>query len=310
MQANRFVYGNTLHELAKKDPRIVIVDSDTTKTLNYESFVKEFPERRFSCGIAEQNMVSVAAGLATCGLIPVAGSFAVFTSMRALDQVRNGVCYNNFNVKLIGSHAGLETGPDGATHQAIEDIAIMRSLPNMKVLAPSTPMMTKALTELAVYTDGPVYLRFGKEPNQEWYAEGTVFPLGGSQELHQGDDAAIIACGRMVEQALDAAKLLAVKGITARVIDMYSIKPIDTEAIIRAARETKGIVTVEDHSVLGGLGGAVCEITAARHPARVIRVGVNDVFGRSGAAAALFEKFGLTPGKIVQAVESLVNLDW
>jgi transketolase len=306
MIANRFAYGNALYELAKKDPRIVIVDSDIAKGLNYGAFIKEFPERYFNCGIAEQNMVSVAVGLAACGLIPFAGTFAVFTSMRALDQVRNGACYNKFNVKLIGSHAGIETGQDGATHQAIEDLAIMRSLPEMKVLVPSTPVMTKALVELAAHTDGPVYLRLGKAPNPEYYPEGATFALGGSRELAKGNDAVVIACGRMVEQALKARELLEARGIKARIIDMYSLKPLDTEAIIRAARETKGIVTVEDHNILGGLGSAVCEITAFHAPARVVRLGMNDVFGRSGVADALYEKFGLTPERIAQAVASLL----
>jgi transketolase len=305
MKANRFVFGDMLCELAKEDPRIVVVDSDISVGLNYTPFSKEFPDRYFNCGIAEQNMVSVAVGLSTCGLIPFAASFAVFTSMRALDQLRNGGCYNNFNIKVVGTHAGLETGADGATHQSVEDIAIMRSIPNIKVLVPSTPIMTRCLTKHSAYTEGPVYLRFGREPCQELYGTEEDFPIGGSKELAHGNDATIISCGHMIGIALEAAKKLDEKGKKVRVIDMYSIKPVDTEAIVKAARETQGIVTIEDHSVIGGLGGAVCEVVSQYHPAKVLRIGINDVFGRSGSKDDLFEAFGLTVDNLVNTVLSL-----
>jgi len=231
MIANRVAYGNTVHELAKEDKRITVVDSDCVNVLNYGEFVKDFPERFFECGIAEQNMVSVAAGLASCGMISFVASFAVFTSMRALDQVRNMVCYNNYNVKVIGTHAGIETGFDGATHQAIEDISIMRAIPNMRVLAPSTPIMTAKLTKLMVDTDGPFYMRFGREPNAEYYPEDMEFRIGGSKTLRYGDRLTIMAYGRMVDFAVKASDALAKEGIHVRVVDMYSIKPIDGEAI-------------------------------------------------------------------------------
>lgn len=305
MKANRFEYGETLYQLAKEDPRIVIVDSDISIGLNYTPFIKDFPERYFNCGIAEQNMISVAVGLSTCGLIPFAASFAVFTSMRALDQLRNGGCYNNFNIKVVGTHAGIETGADGATHQSVEDIAIMRSIPNIKVLVPSTPIMTRKLTKYAAYTEGPVYLRFGREPCRELYEPEDEFPAGGSKELAHGNDAAIIACGHMDGIALEAAEKLEKMGKKVRVIDMYSIKPIDTQSIIQAAAETRGIVTIEDHSVIGGLGGAVCEIVSQHYPTKVLRVGINDTFGRSGSVKDLNEVFGLTVDNLVNTVLSL-----
>lgn len=305
MRANRFEYGDMLCQLAKEDPRIVIVDSDISVGLNYGTFIKEFPDRYFNCGIAEQNMVSVATGLATCGLIPFAASFAVFTSMRALDQLRNGGCYNNFNIKVIGTHAGIETGADGATHQSIEDIAIMRSIPNLKVLVPSTPIMTRKLTKASAYTDGPVYLRFGREPCAELYMPEDEFPIGKSKVLVQGNDAAIFACGHMVHIAVEASKRLKTIGKNVRVVDMYSIKPIDIQAILLAARETQGIVTIEDHSILGGLGGAICEIVCQHYPTKVLRVGINDVFGRSGTMAELNKAFGLTSDHLVETVLSL-----
>ena len=307
MIANRVAYGNTVHELAKEDKRITVVDSDCVNVLNYGEFVKDFPERFFECGIAEQNMVSIAAGLASCGKISFVASFAVFTSMRALDQVRNMVCYNNYNVKVIGTHAGIETGFDGATHQAIEDISIMRAIPNMRVLAPSTPIMTAKLTKLMVDTDGPFYMRFGREPNAEYYPEDMEFRIGGSKTLRYGDRLTIMAYGRMVDFAVKASDALAKEGIHVRVVDMYSIKPIDGEAIKAAVRDTGLILTVEDHNIIGGLGGAVSEYTAEHCPCRVYRMGMKDEFGRSGTCDDLFHKYGLTPESIVQRVHELLK---
>lgn len=300
MTANRVAYGQAIHDLAAGHQNIVVVDADLTNVVNYGPFQKDFPERYFECGIAEQNMVSVAAGLASCGFIAFTASFSVFTSMRALDQVRNMACYNNLDVKVIGTHAGIETGQDGGTHQSVEDMAIMRALPNMRVLAPSTPLMTSQLTKVMVDTPGPFYMRFGREPNVELYDETEQFPLGGSKTLREGSDLAIMACGRMVEFSLAAAELLMEKGIAARVIDMYSIKPLDTEAVVRAAKETADIITVEDHSVIGGLGGAVSECVTRHTPCRVDSVGLEDVFGRSGYYMDLFEHFHLTPQAICE----------
>lgn len=307
MIANRIAYGKTVHELAATDSRIAVVDSDCVNVLNYGEFVRDFPERFFECGIAEQNMVSIAAGLASCEMIAFVASFAVFTSMRALDQVRNMVCYNKFNVKVIGSHAGIETGFDGATHQSIEDIAIMRSLPNIRVLAPSTPAMTAKLTRLMYETDGPFYMRFGREPNQEYYPEDIEFELGKSKRLRDGDRLTIMACGRMVDFSVQAADILNKDGIKVRVIDMYSIKPIDGAAIEAAAKETGLILTVEDHSIIGGLGGAVSEYSAEYCPCRVVRMGMKDEFGRSGTCKDLFKLYELTTESIVSKVQELLR---
>lgn len=306
MTANRVAYGNTVYRLAKKNDRIVVVDSDCVNVLNYGAFAAEYPERFFECGIAEQNMVSVAAGLASCGMVPFVASFAVFTSMRALDQVRNMVCYNGYSVKVIGTHAGIETGYDGATHQAIEDIAIMRSIPGMTVLAPSTPHMTAKLTEVMAETNGPFYMRFGREANRELYPDHTEFTLGGSKLLKEGNRLTIMACGRMVDYSVLAAELLEKENISVRVVDMYSIKPIDGKAIEAAAAKTGRILTVEDHSIIGGLGGAVSEYSASYCPCHVSRMGMEDKFGRSGSCDELFHIYGLMPEDIAARVRKLL----
>lgn len=306
MIANRVAYGDTLIELAKENPNIAVLDTDVGKSTGTIQFKKAFPERFIEVGIAEQNMIGIAAGLASCGKIPFATTFAVFTSMRAVEQIRNSVCYTNLNVKIAGTHAGLETGADGATHQAIEDIAIIRSIPNIRLLVPSTPCATRKLTRLAAELEGPVYLRFGKEPAEELYSEEEDFPLGGSKQLTQGDDAAVLACGNMVVVALEAARILEKQGKKVRVLDMYSVKPIDEEAIVRATKETKGIVTIEDHNIIGGLGGAVSEIVTLRSPVKVIRLGLRDVFGRSGDMKGLHKLYGLTAENIVTAVRSFL----
>lgn len=305
-KANRVAMGEKVLELAREDSRIVIVEADMSGSVNFGPFIEAYPERHFDCGIAEQNMIGIAAGLSTCGYIPFAASFAVFTSMRALDQVRNALCYNSFKVVVVGSHAGIETGPDGATHQAIEDIAIMRALPGMTVLVPSTPYMTAQLTATAAYCSGPVYLRLGRDKMNELY-EGGAFPLGGSKTLIDGSDLTIMAVGTMVHAAKEAAEQLKPLGISARVVDMYSIKPIDRDTVIRAAKETRHIVTVEDHNIIGGLGGAVSEIVAEIGEGKVTRIGVNDVMGKAGKAGDLFKRFGLTPENIVATVNKIMK---
>ena len=306
MKAIRQVLGETLLELAEEDDRIVISDSEFDKGANLTGFATKFPERFFEVGIAEQNQFAIAAGLATCGLIPVAGTFAVFVSTRALDQIRNGICLSRLNVKIFGSHAGLEVGLDGGTHQGLEDISIMRTMPNLKVIVPSTPLMAKALIREMIYCDGPVYMRFGREPADELYSEKDKFTIGDSKLMRNGSDVTLIACGNMVKIAMEAADLLQQQGIRARVIDMYSIKPIDEAAIIAAAGETRGIVTVEDHNVVGGLGAAVCEVTASAKPCKVLRVGVSDRFGRSGKVEDLMKLFGLTPEHVASVARELI----
>lgn len=305
MIANRIAYGETLVSLAEEKPELMVLDADACKSTGTLVCQQKIPKQFIQCGIAEQNMVGVAAGLAACGKIAFAATFGVFTSMRAVEQLRNTVCYSNLNVKIGGTHAGLETGGDGGTHQAIEDIAIIRALPRMSLVIPSSPNATRKLTRLAAETYGPFYIRLGKDPTEELYDENEMFPLGGSKELHKGNDATIIACGNMVGRALEAAKLLEKQGKQVRVIDMYSIKPIDKDSIICAAKETGGIITVEDHSIIGGLGGAVCEVVSENAPAKVIRMGLKDVFGRSGDPASLYEMFGLTAEKIAEAVNAL-----
>lgn len=304
MIANRIAYGKAVHDEALVNKNIVVVDSDCIGPLNYNDFIKDFPERFIECGISEQNMVSIAAGIASCGKTVFVGSFAVFPTMRALDQVRNQVCYNNFDVKVIGTHAGVETGFDGATHQAIEDLAIMRSLPGMIVLAPSSPIMTDKLTHLIANTYGPVYMRFGKNPIEELYGSEGLFHIGGSKRLRDGSDITIMAHGRMVGRALKAAEMLEQDGIKARVCDMYSIKPLDTSEIDAAVKDTGMIITVEDHSVIGGLGSAVCEYLADKDGCKVYRYGINDMFGRSGISEDLFVLYGLTAEGIAKRVKT------
>lgn len=307
MIANRIAYGKAVHELALKNENIVVVDSDCIGPLNYNDFMNDFPERFIECGISEQNMISIAAGIASCGKTVFAGSFAVFPTMRALDQVRNQVCYSNFDVKIIGTHAGIETGPDGATHQSIEDIAIMRAIPNVRIFAPSTPIVTKKLTNLMVNTYGPFYMRFGRDPNVELYEEKDEFIIGGSRRLREGTDITIMAYGRMVEKAIKASDLLKKEGIHARVCDMYSLKPFDSSEIDAAISETNAILTVEDHSVIGGLGGAVCEYVADKEHPKVFRHGIYDHFGRSGLAEDLFELYNLTVEGIAQKVKNCLK---
>jgi len=305
MIANRIAYGETLVELMKENPNIVVLDADAGKSTGAIVAKAAFPDRYISVGIAEQNMFGYAAGLATCGKIPFAATFAVFTSMRAVEQFRQTACLQKLNVKIAGTHAGLETGPDGATHQSVEDVAIIRSLPNVRLLVPGSPNASRKITRLAAALEGPVYLRFSKDPTPELYSETEDFPLGGSKELCSGNDAAIMAYGNMISVALEAAKMLEKTGKKVRVLDMYSIKPIDEDAITRAAKETKGIITIEDHNVIGGLGGAVSEVVSSKHPTKVIRLGIQDCFGRSGDAPGLFKLYGLTAENIIKAVESL-----
>lgn len=305
MIANRIAYGEALVELARENRDIVILDADACKSTGTAICREQVPEQFVQCGIAEQNMMGVAAGLALQGKVPFASTFSVFTCMRAVEQVRNAICYANLNVNIGGTHSGLETGADGGTHQGIEDIAIMRSLPHMTVFVPSTPVCTRALTRAVAAYPGPSYLRMGKDPAPELYAEGEPFPLGGSKTLREGSDLTIIACGNMVWRSLEAARQLEADGLQARVIDMYSIKPIDKETIIKAAKETGAVLSVEDHSVLGGLGSAVAEVLCESMPVKLLRMGLQDEFGRSGNADKLYELYHLTPADIAAACRTL-----
>lgn len=300
-KSNRQVYGETLTEIGKINKKIVAADADVASSTGTGFFRKEFEDRFFNFGAAEQNQASAMAAMATCGLVPFISTFAVFASMRACDQVRQSIAYTNLNVKIVATNAGLENNGDGVTHQAIEDMAIMRSLPNMVVVCPSDNRITqKAVHAIAEY-QGPVYMRLGRYPAADVYTEDVPFEIGKMIEIKDGRDVAIIATGRMVEIALEAQKMLLEKGVSARLLECHTLKPIDREAIISAARETKGIVTCEDHNIIGGLGSAVAEVLCEFAPAKLKRVGVNDLFARSARDyKELYKKYGLTKENICE----------
>ena len=305
--ATREAYGNALAEFGG-DARIVVLDSDLSKSTKTDTFKKVFPERFVNMGIAEGNMMSVAAGLATTGKVVFASSFAMFAALRACEQVRNSICYPKLNVKIGASHAGLTVGEDGASHQSVEDIAIMRAIPNMIVINPSDATTMRAAVKAAIEIDGPVYLRLGRLPVDVLYEEDVPFQVGKGIQIKEGNDVTIIATGMMVGIALAAVETLTAEGVHARLIDMHTIKPIDQEIILKAAKETGAIVTVEEHNVLGGLGGAVTEVVADLFPVPVKRVGIQDVFGKSGKPMLLLEKYGLTSATIVKAAKSAIAM--
>ena len=281
-QPNREMYGKTLVELGETEPRLIVFEADIAKSTNTYRFRDRFPERFFQVGTAELNMVCMAAGASTTGLIPFCSTFVVFASMRACEGVRTSIAYPKLNVKIVATNAGVEIAGDGPTHQGIEDLAIMRAMPNMTVLAPSDPVTTRKATLEIARRYGPCYMRLGRQTRDVLHPDDVPFQIGKAIELRAGDDVAIVSCGNMVEAALVAAKNLAREGIQARVLDCHTIKPIDREAILCAARETGGIVTAEDHSIVGGLGSAVCEVVAEDHPTHVRRVGLRDTFASSG----------------------------
>lgn len=300
--ATRQSYGEALAELGKENEKIVVLDADLSKTTKTEIFAKQFPERFFDVGIAEQNLIGTAAGMATCGLIPYASSFAVFATGRAYDQIRNSIAYPKLNVKICATHSGVTAGEDGATHQMIEDISMMRTLPNMTVLSTSDDIQTKWAVKEIAKIEGPVYLRLGRLPVPVVYDENTKFELGKGYQFGEGKDAAVIATGVCVAESLKAQEELKKQGIDIRVIDIHTIKPIDKEMILKAAKETKKIITIEDHSIIGGLGTAVCEVLAEEYPTKVIRLGVQDTFGTSGKGEELMKYFGITAENIIQKV--------
>lgn len=306
MIATRDAYGDTLKELGELNKDIVVLDADLSGSTKTSVFAKAYPERFFNVGIAEQNLIGTAAGLATAGKIPFASSFAMFATGRAFEIIRNSVCYPKLNVKVAATHAGLTVGEDGATHQALEDISLMRSLPNMIVLSPADAIETRECILRAVEHNGPVYIRLGRAKVPVIFDENYKFEIGKGVELRQGIDVTIIATGVMVEKAILASEKLAEEGISARVINMASIKPIDEEIIVKAAKETKGIVTVEEHSIIGGLGTAVAEVVAEKHPTKVLRIGTMDTFGESGDGFELLEKYGLSVNNIIKKAKELI----
>ena len=297
-RATRDAYGHLLETELYKNPRIVVLDADLGSSTRSIAFKKVAPERYFDMGISEQDMMGTAAGFAACGKIPLASTFAVFGTGRAFEQIRNSICLPKLNVKICATHAGLSVGEDGATHQSVEDMAIMRSLPNMTVVCPADGAETEAVIRAAVAHDGPVYVRMGRA---KVYQSGCPFQWGKGTVLRDGCDAAVIATGLMVQEALKAADILANRGRQVMVIDMAAIKPLDEDLVVAAARKTGFVVTVEEHSVIGGLGGAVAETLSRRCPTRQAYVGIQDCFGESGKAGDLLKKYGLTAEAIVDA---------
>ncbi len=303
-RATRAAYGDTLVNLAQEGVSVVAVDADLTGSTTTKKLADAgYPERLFNCGIAEQNMIGVAAGLAATGNVAFTGSFAVFGTGRAYDQIRNTVCYSNLNVKIAPTHAGISVGPDGGSHQMLEDISLMRGLPNMRVLVPADYAAACSALRLAAQTPGPVYVRMGRASVPAIYADGVELEIGRAYVVREGSDVSIVACGVEVEQALKAAELLSEQGISAEVIDAFSVKPLDEETVVASAAKTGCVVVAEEHSVYGGLGSAVAEVLANKAPTPVEFVGMKDQFGKSGEFEELLDYFAMGAPAIVEAVK-------
>lgn len=306
-KATRFGFGEALVELGQKDNKIFVLGADTVSSVAINKFQEMFPERFANVGIAETNMLGMAAGISIAGFIPFVSTYGVFASGRPWEQIRTTICYSNLNVKIGGSHSGLMVGPDGATHQALEEISIMRCLPNMTVLVPCDVVETKKATLAAAYFPGPVYIRYGRENIPIVTDDSTPFEIGKAVKMKEGKDVCIMACGSMVYEALMAAEILEQEGIKARVLNIHTIKPIDKQAIIEAANDCGAIVTAEEHQIFGGFGSAVAEVIVANSPVPMEFVGVNDTFGESGKAADLMVKYGLKDINIVEAVKKVLK---
>ena len=303
--ATRESYGNALAELGREHGNVVVLDADLAGATKTSAFKKEFPDRHFDCGIAEGNMMAVAAGLASMGMVPFASTFAMFAAGRAFEQVRNSIGYPHLNVKIGATHGGISVGEDGASHQCCEDFALMRSIPGMTVICPADDVEARAAVKAAYEFEGPVYLRFGRSGVPVFHDEDSFsFEIGKGEVLKDGNDVAIIATGIMVSEAIAAGKELKAQGIDARVINLSTIKPLDEELVLKAARECGKVVTCEEHSVIGGLGEAVSALLAEKLPTPVRRIGVNDEFGHSGPAAELLKDFGLSAENIVKTVKA------
>ena len=297
--ATRQSFGEELLELGKKNKDIVVLDSDLKGATKTNLFAKEFPERFFDMGIAEADMIGTAAGLATCGKIPYSSTFAVFAAGRAYDQIRNSVCYPKLNVKICATHAGITVGEDGATHQMIEDISLMRTLPNMTVMSVSDDTQTRWAVEEISKINGPVYLRLGRLATPIIYDESQKFEIGKMVQIGEGTDATVFATGVTVSEALKAQEELTKQGINIRVVDVHTIKPIDKEMIIKCAKETKKLISIEDHSIIGGLGSAIAEVLTEECPTKLTRLGIKDTFGKSGKAEDLMKYFKITSEDII-----------
>ena len=291
--ATRQSYGEALAELGRENPEVVVLDADLSGATKTSIFAKEFPKRFINVGIAEQNLMATAAGLASFGKIPYASTFAVFAAGRAYDQIRASICYPNLNVKICATHAGLTVGEDGATHQMLEDLSLMRTLPNMTVLSVSDDTQARWAVKEIAKIDGPVYLRLARLATPVIYGEDQQFEMGKAIEFGTGTDGTVIATGVTVAEALSAKEELEKQDIHIRVLDVHTIKPIDREAVIKVAKETQKIVTIEDHSIIGGLGSTVCEVLTEEYPCHVTRLGVKDTFGRSGSAEELMKEYGI-----------------
>ena len=305
--ATRDSYGNGLIELGQMHENIVVLDADLAGATKSGIFKKAFPNRHFNCGIAECNMVGVGAGLSTMGLVPFVSTFAMFAAGRAYEQVRNTIGYPHLNVKICATHGGISVGEDGASHQCCEDFALMRTIPGMTVMCPSDDVEARKMVYAAYEMEGPVYIRFGRAPMPIYHDESFSFEIGKGEILQDGMDVAIIATGILVPEAIEAGRLLAAEGIKARVINMATIKPLDEELVIRAAKECGMIVTVEEHNIIGGLGEAVAGVVSEHAPVPVHRIGVRDAFGHSGPAAELLKQFGLTAEHIVAQTKTFVQ---
>ena len=302
-KATRESYGEALLELGKENENVVVLDADLSTATKTNIFAKEFPNRFFDMGIAEANMMGTAAGLATCGKIPFASTFAVFAAGRSYDQIRCSIAYPKLNVKICATHSGVTVGEDGATHQMLEDISIMRTMPNMIVMSTSDDAETKWAVKEISKIDGPVYLRLARMKTSKIYDTNQKFEIGKGIQIGEGTDATVFATGVTVEKALIAKEELKEKGIDIRVVDIHTIKPIDKELIIKCARETKKLISIEDHSIIGGLGSAISEVLTEEYPTKLVRLGIHDTFGKSGKAEKLMEHFRITEKEIIYKVE-------
>lgn len=305
-KATRESYGMALVELGKENEKVVVLDADLSKSTKTCDFKNMFKDRFFNAGIAEQNLMGMAAGFANVGNIPFASTFAVFATGRAFEVIRNSICYPKMNVKIAATHAGITVGEDGGSHQSVEDIALMSALPNMTVIVPADHREAMQATKAAANFVGPVYLRFGRCNTEDIFDDNYKFEIGKGVELREGNDVAIIATGMMVQKAIEASDKLKEEGINARVINISTIKPIDKELIIKAAKETKGIVTAEEHSIIGGLGATVSQVVTSNHPTIVKTIGIKDTFGESGTPDELMKKYGLTSDEIIRAVKEII----
>ncbi|MBQ3641350.1 transketolase family protein [bacterium] len=303
----RSAYGKTLAELGRENENIVALDADLSCSTQTQIFAKEFPERFFNAGIAEQDLMTTAAGLSCTGKIPFVSTFAVFATGRAWEQIRNTICYSDLNVKIAATHCGITVGEDGASHQALEDISLMRSIPNMTILAPADEAQTIAAVKYAAKVKGPVYIRISRANLPDVYKPDTVFDFSKAVVLKEGKDVTLLSYGETMAEVLDCAARLKEKGIDAEVINVPCIKPIDKATIIKSAKKTNKVVTIENHSVIGGLGSAVCEVLSENYPVKVNRIGINDEFGQSGKAEELMDFYGLTAEKLTDKIIGILK---